>query len=629
MIDIDEAIHEKLALIPKQPGVYIFKDDNNAVLYVGKAVDLNSRVRSYFTASPDVRPFINFLKPKIKRIEFLLTDTEKEALLLENNLIKQYKPKYNIRLKDDKTYVNIRISTNHKFPGIQVVRRPVRYGSLIFGPYSSAYAARETVKLITALFQLRTCSDIEFKNRVRPCLKYQIKRCSGPCVNKIQQEEYNLKVKQAQLFLEGRMNIVIKQLKEQMKFEADQQNFEKAAQIRDTIFSIEKTIEQQKVEIANVTDIDVFNMAEQGKSVVINGLFIRNGQLLNSTNYLFRDTMLDKDELLSTVISQYYENGHFIPDYIYLPFEFEDMNTVQSRLSDIKGKEVTILVPRAGKKLDLVLLSAKNAEEYLRLSLQKEAISTSTANALKELLHLKNVPVTIECFDNSNISGTNSVSSMVRFENGVPVKAKYRHYRLKQADKPDDYAMMHEVLSRRYKDKQDLPSLIIVDGGKGQLSIALDVLKSIGIDQPDVIGIAKIHRNTGFQYELSKTAGSKFKNISTKKGINKEEERVYLPGKKDPIQLASNSEALMLLKRVRDEAHRFAVTYHRRLRTKSGMASILDGIPGVSEKRKRLLLSIFSSIEEIKNTTPEQITERTGIPISVAREVHNHLIDQH
>lgn len=627
MIEVDENIYEKLSLIPKQPGVYIFKDDKDTVLYIGKAVDLNNRVRAYFTDSSDIRPFINFLKPRIKRIEFLLIDTEKEALLLENNLIKKYKPKYNIRLKDDKTFVNIRISTNHKFPGIQVVRRPVRDGSLIFGPYSSAYSARETVKLITLLFQLRTCSDIELKNRIRPCLKYQIKRCSAPCINYISQEEYNLKVKQAQLFLEGRMNIVVKQLREQMQLASDQQNFEKAAQIRDTILNIQKTIEQQKVEIANTTDIDVFNMAEQGSNVAINGLFIRNGQLLNSTNYLFKENILDKDQLLSTVISQYYENGHFVPDYIYVPFELEDMDLIRSRLYDLKGKAVHIVIPKTGKKLDLLQLSLKNASEYLRVSLENEAISDSVAQTLKDLLHLKHLPDTIECFDNSNILGTHSVSSMVRFEHGVPVKSKYRHYRLKYVGKPDDYAMMHEVLSRRYKDKQDLPSLIIVDGGKGQLSIALDVLKSMGIEKPDVISIAKIHKNDSFNNKLAKIPSAKYVDSSNKRRLNKDEERLYLPNRKEPLQLESNSNALMLLKRLRDEAHRFAITYHRKLRTKSGMLSMLDGIPGVSVKRKRLLLSIFSSIDEIKNTQPEEITRRTGIPISVAKEIHEQLED--
>ncbi len=623
MIEVDEHIHEKLGVVPKQPGVYIFKDTKDVVLYIGKAVDLNSRVRAYFTASPDTRPFINFLKPRIKHIEFMLTDTEKEALLLENNLIKKHKPKYNIRLKDDKSYVNIRISADHKFPGIQVLRRPVRDGSLIFGPYASAFAARETVKLITDLFQLRTCTDAELRNRIRPCMKYQIKRCSAPCAGHITQEDYREHVKQAQLFLEGKTRAVINALKAQMKTESGLEHYEKAAQIRDLILNIEKTVEKQKVESSSAVDMDIFTMASEGQTVAVNGLFIRNGQLLNSLNYLFRDTLLDKEELMGSVISQYYENGHFIPDRICLPFPLTVMNILQSRLSDVKAGTVRIEIPKAGKKLELIGLSEKNAAEYLHLSLQKQATALSAVEALQEILHLKDTPSTIECFDNSNILGTNSVSSMVRFENGVPVKAKYRHYRLREVNRPDDYAMMHEVLSRRFRDKEDIPSLIIVDGGKGQLSIALDVLKELGIEQPDVIGIAKIHRDSPTAGAYGRDEGHTSR--ASLDRVNREEERIYLPNRKDPINIVQKSEALMLLKRIRDEAHRFAITYHRKLRSKAGLASGLDGIAGVSEKRKRLLLSIFTNIEEIRNATPEEITRRTGIPISVAKEIHEHL----
>ncbi len=623
MISVDEHIHEKLAAVPKQPGVYIFKDTKDTVLYIGKAVDLNSRVRAYFTASPDTRPFINFLKPRIRRIEFMLTDTEKEALLLENNLIKKHKPRYNIRLKDDKSYVNIRISADHKFPGIQVVRRPVRDGSLIFGPYSSAFAARETVKLITDLFQLRTCTDAELRNRVRPCMKYQIKRCSAPCAGYLSADEYGEHVKQAQLFLEGKTGAVIRELKTHMKAESGLEHYEKAAQIRDLIRNIEKTVEKQNVESSRDVDIDIFNLALQGQTAALNGLFIRSGQLLNSLNYLFNDALLDREELLGSAVSQYYENGHFIPDHIYLPFRLADMDVLASRLSDLKGSAVHIQVPKAGKRFELLELSRKNAAEYLRISLQKHVTAMSALEELKDLLHLRNTPSAMECFDNSNILGTNSVSSMVRFENGSPVKAKYRHYRLREVNRPDDYAMMHEVMSRRFKNKEDIPSLIIVDGGKGQLSQALDVIKGLGIEQPDIIGIAKIHKDGPLSNPYNSGRGLKPANGQGR--INREEERIYLPNRKDPVDLAHGSEPLLLLKRIRDEAHRFAIAYHRKLRSKAGLASELDGIAGVSEKRKRLLLSIFSTIDEIRSTLPEDITRRTGIPISVAKEIHEHL----
>ncbi len=612
MIAVDDTIHERLGLVPRQPGVYLFKDDADTVLYVGKAVDLNNRVRAYFAESPDARPFINFLKPRIRRIEFMLTDTEKEALLLENNLIKKYRPRYNIRLKDDKTYVNIRIATDHRSPGIQVVRRPVRDRALIFGPFASAYAARETVKLITELFQLRTCTDAEMRNRVRPCMKYQIKRCSAPCADRITPKDYGDRVRQARLFLEGRTGAVIRELKSQMRSKSAMEHYEKAAQVRDLIVNIEKTVEQQKVETALAVDIDVFNAACTDSAAAVNGLFIRNGQLLNSLNYLFRDTVLDKEELLGSVVRQYYENGHFIPDRVCLPYHLPDADVVRSRLSDLKGRAVTIEVPKAGKRLELLGLSAKNAQEYLRMSLQKEATTLSEIRALKEVLRLRNEPSSVECFDNSDIMGTHGVSSMVRFENGVPVKAKYRHYRLRDVTRPDDYAMMHEVLSRRFRDGQDLPSLIIVDGGKGQLGMALQVLSELGIAGPDVIGIAKRHTE-----DLTSPRDGRH--------VDKGEDRIYLPNRKDPLALAHGSGPLMFLKRVRDEAHRFAITYHRQLRSKAGLASELDGIAGVSERRKRLLLSVFDTIDEIRSAVPEEIARRSGIPVSVAREIREHL----
>ncbi len=611
MIDVDNTIYEKLNLVPKQPGVYIFKDDNPEILYIGKAADLNNRVRAYFSSYQDTRAFINFLKPRIKHIDFMITDTEKEALLLENNLIKKYKPKYNIRLKDDKTYVHIRINAKHKFPGIYVVRRPMRDGSHIFGPYSSAYAARETIKLITRLFKLRTCSDAEFKNRIRPCLKYEINRCSAPCVNRISKDEYTDYVRKTKLFLEGKVDTALKELRLQMKQEAGKEQFEKATQIRDLLFNIEKTIETQKVELGKNIDADIFNLSKEGPMVVMNGLFIRSGQMINSLNYTFNNTMLEQEDLLSSAISQYYENGHFIPDVLYVPFDIPELDMIVKRLSDLKGRRVKVIIPEKGKNLELIRLSAKNASEFLHATLKNLESSKSSIESLKQLLHLKNLPESIECFDNSNIMGTNSVSSMVRFENGIPVKAKYRHYRLLDVKKSDDYAMMHEVLSRRYADSIDVPSLIIVDGGKGQLSIAMAVLKKLGITYPDVIGIAKARSEDGAVLNNQK--------------VNKEEDRVYIPNRKEPVNLEYSSEPLLFLKRIRDEAHRFAITYHRQLRSKTALRSELDGIPGVSEKRKRLLLSIFNSIDEIRHTTPEEISKRTAIPINVANEIHEHL----
>ncbi len=623
MIEVGEHIHETLGSIPRHPGVYIFKDDQDAILYVGKAVDLNNRVRAYFTPSPDERPFINFLKPRIRRIEFMLTDTEKEALLLENNLIKKHKPKYNIRLKDDKSYVNIRISTDHRFPGIQVVRRPGKDGSLIFGPYASAHAARETVKLITDLFQLRTCSDIELRNRIRPCMKYQIKRCSGPCTGAITQEDYRERVHQAKLFLEGKTAVVVKALAHQMRDESGREHYERAAQIRDLIRNIEKTVEQQKVQTSKNIDIDIFNIAQQEHTAALNGLFIRNGQLLNSLNYLFKEALLDREELLASAVSQYYENGHFIPGRIYLPCPLPGMDVLVSRLSDLKGSAVRIELPKAGTRLDLLALSGKNAAEYLRIALQKHETALSVLEDLKNLLRLRNVPLSMECFDNSNLLGTNSTSSMVRFENGVPVKAKYRHYRIREVSRPDDYAMMHEVLGRRFHDREDVPSLIIVDGGKGQLGQALGVLGELGITGPDVIGIAKIHRDNPASNPYHSASGKRTDPPAGR--VNREEERIYLPNRKDPLDLGHSSEPLLLLKRVRDEAHRFAITYHRKLRSRAGLASELDGIPGVSLKRKRLLLSLFSTMEELRSAPPGEIVRRTGIPISVAQEIHDHL----
>jgi excinuclease ABC subunit C len=590
-------LETKLAQMPTQPGVYLMKNDEGTILYVGKAKNLRSRVRSYFRKSGDGRFRMQFLIPNVEDIEFLVTDTEKEALILENTLIKQHKPRFNVNLRDDKSYVHLRLDPRNKYPRLTVVRRPGRDGALYFGPYASSYSVRETLRTLSRIFPLRLCTDHVFNSRTRPCLYHQIHRCSAPCVpGHVSDEEYRALVEQTALFLKGRDEDLAKMLHAQMREASGALRFEEAGRIYRRIGAIERTVERQKVTSGQERDQDVFGFFREADNVEIQRLTIRGGKLLGGKSDLFSGQLSPDADTLESYINQYYAEGQDIPEELLLPFTIEGREGLADLLSERRGRRVGVLVPERGEKRALVAMAEKNAELSFQARKERERSQQSTLEQLQQRLHLRNFPRRIECFDMSNIQGTNPVGSMVVFTDGEPDKARYRKFQVKTVEGPDDFASMYEVLSRRYTralEEDDLPDLIMVDGGKGQLNIAQSVLWELGIEAPDLISIAK----------------SRLKPVRGSGEKHRTDERFFIPGRKNPVILPPNSPALFLLQRVRDEAHRFAVTYHKNRRAKAAVHSALDDIPGVGPKRKSALLRHFGSVKAIAEASPETIQE--------------------
>jgi excinuclease ABC subunit C len=590
-------LEAKLAQMPSQPGVYLMKSREGTILYVGKAKNLRSRVRSYFRKSGDGRFRIQFLIPNVEDIEFLVTDTEKEALILENTLIKEHKPRFNVNFRDDKSYVNLRLDPRDKYPRLTVVRRPGRDGALYFGPYASSNAVRETTRTLSRIFPLRLCTDAVFNSRTRPCLYHQIHRCSAPCVpGHVSDDEYRALVEQTALFLRGRDEELLKKLYAQMHEASQSLRFEEAGRIYRRIGAIERTIERQKVTSGQERDQDIFGFYREADSVEIQRLTIRGGKLLGGKSDLFSGQLSPDADILESYINQYYAEGQEIPEEVLLPFPLEGREGLADLLSERRGRRVQVLVPERGEKRALVAMANKNAELSFQARRDREHSQQATLQQLQERLHLRNFPHRIECFDMSNIQGTNPVGSMVVFTDGEPDKGRYRKFQVKTVEGPDDFASMYEVLSRRYTramEEDDLPDLIMVDGGKGQLNIAQAVLWELGIESPDLISIAK----------------SRLKPAQGKDDKQRTEERFFLPGRKNPVTFPPNSPALFLLQRVRDEAHRFAITYHKARRAKAAVHSALDDIPGIGPKRRRALLQHFGSVKAIAEATPEALQE--------------------
>lgn len=590
-------LEDKLALLPSQPGVYLMKNGAGTVLYVGKAKNLRSRVRSYFRPSGDGRYRMQFLIPNVEDIDFLVTDTEKEALILENTLIKAHKPRFNVNFRDDKSYVNLRLDPRERYPRLTVVRRPGRDGALYFGPYASSQSVRETLRTLSRIFPLRLCTDHVFNARTRPCLYYQIHRCSAPCIpGYVTDDEYRAIVEQTALFLRGRDEELLKMLYGQVHDASQALRFEEAGRVYRRIRAIERTIERQKVTSAQDRDQDVFGFFREVDQVEIQRLTIRGGKLLGGKSDLFTGQLSSDAEILESYVNQYYAEAHDIPEEVLLPFDLEGCDGLADLLSERRGKRVGVLVPERGEKRGLVAMANKNAELSFRARREREHSQQAILQQIQERLHLRHLPRRIECFDMSNIQGTNPVGSMVVFTDGEPDKARYRKFQVKTVEGPDDFASMYEVLSRRYTralEEDDLPDLIMVDGGKGQLNIAQAVLWELGIEGPDLVSIAK----------------SRLKSERGGEDKRRTDERFFLPGRKNPVIFPANSPALFLLQRVRDEAHRFAITYHKARRAKATVHSALDDIPGVGPKRRRALLRHFGSVKAIAEASPEAIQE--------------------
>ncbi|HVB83156.1 MAG TPA: excinuclease ABC subunit UvrC [Candidatus Binataceae bacterium] len=616
----DAALERKLDAIPAEPGVYLLREragqvpgkTPGKVLYVGKAKSLRSRVRAYFRESGDTRFQVRFLMKRVGDFDVLVARSEKEALILENNLIKQYRPRYNIRLKDDKSYLSAKM-TNHPWPRIMVTRKIVRDGGKYFGPFGSADGLRETIDVIRKVFPLRTCSDAVFRNRSRPCIEYQIKRCLGPCCLPVDRAEYEEHLHAAQMLLEGRNLEVLKELRERMRGHAERLEFEEAARLRDQVRAIEKTVERQTVLHHWGIDQDVFGLYREGGFIEAIVLMVRGGKLTSTQGWSFHDLEFADEDIFADLLTQFYAGARIAPDEVIVPVALEDADVRAELLTERRGKKVEFLVPQRGEKLRLLEMAMDNARQSFAARRDNENTRERMLEELRTRLHLRNTPKRIECYDISNLQGSMVVGSQATFDEGEPRKDLYRRYRIRTVEGQDDFASMYEVLSRRLKRAtagSEYPDLWVIDGGKGQLNVALEVLRECGLlDQIDVISLAKQH----------------VLNDPRERAVVKSEERVFLPNRKDPIVLPRNSTALFLLVRIRDEAHRFAITYNRELRRRSRLRSVLDDIAGIGPVRRRGLLRHFGSLKRIRAAGADEIALVKGMNRDLAAEVRRYL----
>lgn len=605
-------IEDKLKSLPAAPGVYLMKGKSGEALYIGKAKNLRERVVSYFRSSGDSRPSVKFLASRATDIDWIITANEKEALFLEDTLLKKYKPRCNIRLKDSKTYCSIKITAYEKFPRILVTRDIKKDGGLYFGPYVSTRAVRDTVKFLRRLFPLRVCGESVFRNRVRPCLDYQLGLCAAPAMGLITEDGYKELVKGAVLFLKGKNRELLKLLKDKMRSASMRLDFEEAAKLRDRMESIKGMLEEQKAVTHKPIDRDVFAAAKDHGACVIQALFVRDGRLVGGEGYFFEDAGLPDDEAISSFLARFYMGSRYVPDEVIIPLQIEDAAFLSEWLSEKKGRKARIFAPLRGEKLKLLKMALENARESLTKKGDASVSRATVISELKDRLHLLNLPNTIEAFDISNIGGAMAVGAMAVFKNGEPHKDSYRRYKIKGAEGPDDYAMMREVLERRYRGGQDAvpPDLILVDGGKGQLNITCRVLTELGIRGVDVAALAKDRPSTTFQHEGACMKKLPFRKVALG-------ERVFRPNVKDPVALKENSRPDLLIRRIRDTVHRLAVTYHRRLRSKA-VSSVIDAIPGIGIKTKKALFERFGDIEGMINSSVEELGSVAGVSPRIA-----------
>jgi excinuclease ABC subunit C len=606
--DQQAPFEQQVRHLSSAPGVYIFKDRHNKILYVGKAKNLHKRVSSYFQPGRPHDAKTTVLLTKIASLDTVITHTEQEALILESNLIKQHRPRYNIQLKDDKRYPFLRLNIQEHYPNLNIVRKIKEDGARYFGPYASSASVRKTVKFIHKTFKLRKCRNKTFANRTRPCLNYQMGLCLGPCCNEVDPTTYTDIVDEVTSFLRGRTPNLIRKIKDEMLSAAHMQDYEKAAVLRDKMIALEKTVEKQVCVTADFKDRDVVSLIADDRTSVFAMLNVRGGFLLGGRHFIFDSAVGRQSDRMSLFLRQLYSEKQEIPPQILVSHLPDDHALVQSYLSDSRGMKVKLIRPQRGEKMRLIEMANQNAQRGLAEQVAYLQTRQDLMERLKKRLRMDKLPNRIECFDNSNLAGTLPVSAMVVFEYGQPQPQGYRRYQIKTASsgKPDDYAHMAEVLSRRYKDTQKrlpLPELLLVDGGKGQLNIALTILNHLGLrGQLAVAGIAKKDETRG-----------------------DETDKIYLPQRSNPINLTKDPDILLFLQRVRDEAHRFAVTYQRQKRGKSSMQSILDEIDGIGADRKRSLLRHFGSIENIGNASIQELSELPGISYTLASRISGKL----
>lgn len=575
-----DALQSKLDHLPDHPGVYLFKDLSGELLYVGKAASLADRVRSYFQRGADHSPKTALLAGQIADLETIVTRSELEALILESNLIKRHRPRFNVVLRDDKQYPYLRLPIKDRFPRLSIVRKVQKDGALYYGPYTPAGALRETLKVIKKSFPLATCT-IEIDGTAdRACLEFEIKRCMAPCTGNQSQEDYLKIVGQVRQFLEGRDHELLDDLRTQMEEAAEREEFEEAARLRDRLFKIERTLEKQRITQTAATDQDVIGLARQGTAVDLQLLFVRGGLLIGRKDFFWPQSADVSDEdLVRSAIEQFYNKDGQPPKELLVPTALADAELIEQWLSDKRGSCVKVLAPERGTKHQLVLLAEENAAAAVANHLRDEALDRQAVEDLKRLLHLDKAPRRIEGFDISNTMGNQSVASMVVWEDGQMKKADYRRFKIQTVIGANDFASMQEVVARRYGDSEHLarPDLILIDGGLGQLAAAMEGLKQVGHRDQAIMGLAKAR--------------------------GEKDERIFLPGRKNPILLRPNAPATHLVQRIRDEAHRFAITYHRKLRGKAFTASNLDRIIGIGEITRTKLLKEFGSVDGIAQAT--------------------------
>jgi len=629
---ISEKIRKQLAALPAKPGVYIMRNAKGEVIYVGKAAKMKDRVRSYFGSPRGMEPKTRVLREHIEDFEYIVVGNAGEALILEATLIKRHQPFFNIRLKDDKRYPYLKIDVQNPWPRVYITRRIEKDGARYFGPYASAGSVRHTLDLVKKLFPWRSCTKEITGKDARPCLDYYIKRCIAPCTAFCTPEEYAEVIEDVILFLEGKSDDVLRRLKKQMEDAAERMEFERAAMLRDQLKSIERTVERQMVSTTKKEDLDIYGMARDGDQACLQVFFVRGTQMIGRDNFIVEGVKDEPDNaVLCSFLLQFYESAQYIPKLVVVPGEVDDLETLEELLTEKRGALVEIRLPERGEKKRLVELANDNATEALaQMKVKWLADSTKTEQALEQLqeeLSLAAIPRRIECYDNSNIQGTSPVSSMVVFEDGKPNTSQYRRFKVKTVVGADDFATMAEIMKRRFTHASPgakslvlspeslvlspgslvlgpessgspkssslwaLPDLVIIDGGPGQLGAAAQAMREMGVHHIPVVGLAK-----------------RF-------------EEIYVPDEAEPIVLARGSEALYLVQRLRDEAHRFAITFHRQVRAKSSIQSALDTIPGIGPKRKKALLKKFGTVRAIREAEVGDIASTLGFTRALAEKV--------
>ncbi len=618
MSELSESIQNQVESLPHRPGVYLMRDVDDNVIYIGKTVDLRNRVRSYLHASAQEHPKTRAIVAEWDVLDFIVTDSELEALILEANLIKKHRPRYNVRFKDDKRYPYIKVTLSAPYPKVTITRRIEQDGSRYFGPYTSSSAVHETLDLLRKSFPYLTCNRDITGDDERPCLYYEIKRCLGPCVGAVSQTAYWRMINGLVRFLEGYGEEVITELEDQMQAAADGWDFEEAASLRDQLRAVQSVVRQQKIVSVTGADQDVIAFAREEDDACVQVFFIRGGKLLGHEYFVLEGAREEDDcRVMGAFLKQFYEEAAYVPPEVLLPEQIDEALIIERWLRRKRGNKVSLHVPRRGKKRELVKMAAENAAETLaalRVQWQADAHKQEHALAeLEEMLRLPKTPARIECYDISAIQGAETTGSMVVFVQGVPRKSSYRRFNIRDVEGQDDYASMRELLERRFgrwqiarseemlgsrdiKGWAKLPDLLIVDGGKGQLSVAIDVLESYDLlDEVPVAALAK------------------------------RRDELFVPGQSKPISLPRRSEGLYLVQRVRDEAHRFAVRHHRTRRRKVGLASQLESVPGIGPARRKALLKAFGSVEAVRAATLEELDAVPGLPHSVAKAIKRKL----